>query len=138
MITQPFAHQLEALDRTWQDREHAIFWEQGTGKTWLGLGTYEQLAIRGEIRGALILAPNGVHRVWAEDEVPTHLGPNVEAYFWTSSKARTKKHERMAAAAMHSRGCPLVAMSYDGFMTPIGRKWAQRFLETRRVLMICD
>ena len=74
-----FAHQEETLKRTIDAAAHAAFWEQGTGKTRFILETAETLRLADRIDAVFIFAPNGVHRQWIEDELPTWRGQNEQS-----------------------------------------------------------
>ena len=134
-----FEHQQRLLDETRTLREHAVFWEQGTGKTRFTLDTMMELAREDLVDSALVLAPNGVHRAWIEDEVPEWVGdvPGVTSVFYTSSKAGTKRHQAMLDAALSAPFC-IVAMSYEAFMTKRGNAFAKKLFKKRRVFMVCD
>lgn len=134
----PFKHQSDELAAHGTDTFRAIHWEQGTGKTKLILDTMAQLARAGEIDGMLVVAPNGVHRNWIEDEIPL-WAHSVQRYarFWTSSKAATQRHQRDFAQLMKAP-FPVVAMTYDGFVTKRGKEWAKKFLTSRKALFVLD
>jgi len=136
-LLKPFKHQADELLSSGDKIFHAIFWDQGTGKTKLMLDNIVHLARRGEIDAVLILAPNGVHRNWTEDEIPKHIGDGLCSEFWTSSKAGTQQHARRFEAALKNK-FPIVAMTYEAFMTVRGKKFAKKFLTSREVLMILD
>ena len=132
----PFAHQARVLSET-QDLEwHAIFWEQGTGKTKLMLDNVAYLARKGEIDTVLVLAPNGVHRNWIEDEIPKHLGV-VQSHFYEAKRAKTQWHKKACETMLRSPFC-IIAMSYEGFMTKAGTDFARKLLKDRKCMMILD
>jgi SNF2 family DNA or RNA helicase len=132
----PFKHQSDVLALCKDADQFAVFWEQGTGKTRLMLDNAVHLAHRGEIDCVLVLAPNGVHRTWIEDEVPKHLGNGTHAVYYTSDKAGTIKHRRMLHDALQQPFF-ILAMSYDAFMTMKGKKFIKQMFK-RKVLMILD
>lgn len=132
-----FRHQEQVLQETTSRRAFAVFWEQGTGKTRFALDTMVELARKGEIDAMLVLAPSGVHQTWINDEIPRWVGTNLCTAFWNSSKAGTKAHKQMLAAALAAK-FSVVAMGYEGFMTKAGREFAKQYLTKRRVLMVLD
>lgn len=139
METPPrFAHQERVLQETADTPAFAIFWEQGTGKTRLALETMSSLARQGSVDAALILAPNGVHQMWIQDEVPKWTdSARLFCCHYTSAKAGTKRHQTMMEQALVA-SFPVVAMSYDAFMTTRGIAWARKFLAKRRVFYVLD
>lgn len=116
-----------------------MFWEQGTGKTRLVCDTITHLATQGKIDAVLVLAPNGVHQTWIDDEIPMWIGSHKAMFtgFWTSSKSGTLAHKKMVERAFEAR-FSIMAMGYEGFMTKAGKKFAQKLLKDRKVLMVCD
>jgi len=92
--TVPFKHQLDEFTEFHHALTRAIFWEQGTGKTKLIIDTACALFQAGKITGVLVVAPNGVHRNWVEDEIPAHCWPSVfpasSAFFFQAPRADTK------------------------------------------------
>jgi SNF2 family DNA or RNA helicase len=139
--TTPFSHQRLWWEKT-RDREaFAVLWEQGTGKTKLTVDTAAWLFQNGKIDTLFVLAPNGVHRNWIVNEVPTHLPESIlwRGLLWHSSKANTAGARKEAADALQTRhGLLVVAMSYDALMTKAGDDFAQKLLTGRKVLMVLD
>lgn len=134
-----FAHQQQILAESGDKPYFAVFWEQGTGKTRLALETMVNLARKGEVDAALVLAPNGVHQLWIQDEIPSWVPGHDRLFtaYYTSSKAATKAHQRMCEQAL-TAPFPIVAMSYDAFMTKTGMAWVRKFLDRRRVFYVLD
>lgn len=139
--TVPFNHQRDWWDRSRDFPTWAILWEQGTGKTKLTIDTAGWMFERGRIDCLLVLAPNGVHRNWVTDEVPTHLPGRIPrtALLWHSAKANNVGAKAEAKAALTAPGCLLVvAMSYDAIMTQAGDAYVMKLLTQRRCLMVLD
>ena len=74
----PYAHQLTALEKSWNKETYAYFMEMGTGKTKVLIDNMSMLYDKGKINGALIVAPKGVVKTWYEQELPTHLPNHIE------------------------------------------------------------
>ena len=91
--TKPYAHQLTALEKSWNKETFAYFMEMGTGKSKVLLDNIAMLYDKGKINGVLIIAPKGVIKTWHEQEIPTHLPDHVEieAVLWQA--AITKKQQ---------------------------------------------
>ena len=58
--TEPFEHQLKALGCSWNKESFAYFMEMGTGKSKVLIDNIAMLYDKGQINGALIVAPKGV------------------------------------------------------------------------------
>ena len=82
--TKPYAHQLTALEKSWNKETFAYFMEMGTGKSKVLLDNMAMLYDHGKINGVLIISPKGVVKTWFEQEIPTHLPDHEEneAVLW--------------------------------------------------------
>jgi SNF2 family DNA or RNA helicase len=140
MKTDPFDHQAKELKLHGLDNVRAIHWEQGTGKTWLALATAEELYAKGEIDALFILAPPGLHTNWIIYEIPDHLGIDHSMIAFQTKRAKTKKHMRECHAILNNDAgsFPILAMSYPGIKTVVGKKLAKQFLTKHRCLFVCD
>lgn len=142
--TEPFAHQLEGWRASRDLEQHALFWEQGTGKSKLVIDTAAWLWGRGEIDAVLIVAPNGVHTNWILDEVPMHLSDHADArveatlFHWRTAKVNTLEHKQTIKILVNEEPFPWVALSYDAIMTEAGRHFAWNLLRKRRCLYVVD
>ena len=59
--TQPYEHQLEALEESYDKQEYALFMEMGCGKSKVVIDNFVQLFRENKINGVLIIAPKGVY-----------------------------------------------------------------------------
>ena len=76
--TKPYAHQLKALEMSWEKKAFAYFMEMGTGKSKVLLDNVAMLYDKGKINGVLIVAPKGVYKNWYSSEIPTHLPNHID------------------------------------------------------------
>ena len=76
--TKPYAHQMTALEKSWNKESYAYFMEMGTGKTKVLIDNLAMLYDKGKVNGALIVAPKGVVGTWYTNELPTHLPSHIE------------------------------------------------------------
>jgi SNF2 family DNA or RNA helicase len=140
MKTDPFDHQASELKLHGDDLVRAIHWEQGTGKSWLGLATAERLKLAGKIDAIFITAPPGLHRNWINYEIPDHLSLPHATIAYQSKKAKTKKHQAECSDVLNASKdvMPILAMSYPGIKTVEGKKLAKAFLKKHRCLYLGD
>ena len=75
--TKPYAHQMTALEKSWNKESYAYFMEMGTGKTKVLIDNLAMLYDKGKVNGALIVAPKGVVGTWYTNELPTHLPSHI-------------------------------------------------------------
>lgn len=137
--TTPYSHQLEHFDAYRNKQAWGVLWDQGTGKTKVLLDTIAHLYDHGKIDGVLVIAPNGVHRNWINDEIPVHFPDRIDVRtgFYESKRANTQKHEYLMRGLVHNKGLSIVAMSYNAAITKKGRTFVAAFLK-RRVMFVLD
>jgi superfamily II DNA or RNA helicase len=92
--TKPYAHQLTALEKSWNKETYAYFMEMGTGKTKVLIDNLAMLYDKGKVDGALIIAPKGVIGTWHNQEIPTHLPDHIEKYVRIMASINYKKTTR--------------------------------------------
>lgn len=141
--TKPFAHQLEEWNRSREEVARAIFWEQGTGKSKLTIDTACWLWLLRRIDAVVIVAPNGVHRNWVEQEIPDHtpdaiLNDGMRAFFFQSQRADTKWHKAEVRAVTNHKGFIWFAISYEAFLTNAGKRALIDIFDRRRVFYVLD
>ena len=69
-----YEHQQKALDKYKDKSVIPLFFDPGTGKTLTSLAIAVDKYKRGEIDALLVIAPNGVHKQWALEEIPKWCG----------------------------------------------------------------
>ena len=91
--TKPYDHQKEALEKSWEDTEHALFMEMGCGKSKVLLDNIALLYLKGLVNAALIVAPKGVYDNWVDGEIPIHVPDyiNKRIYRWSPSETQKNK-----------------------------------------------
>ena len=81
-----YKHQQIALDRYKDKSEIPLFFDPGTGKTLTSLTIAKAKYEAGEIDALLVIAPNGVHKQWATEEVPKWLKDTATTVQWRKNK----------------------------------------------------
>ena len=137
--TKPYAHQLKALEMSWNKEVFAYFMEMGTGKSKVLLDNISMLYDRGKINGALIIAPKGVYKNWFDSEIPTHLVDHIEkkAVLW---QALINQKQKAKLDSLFKPGIDLhiLIMNVEAFSTKKGVEFASRFLDSHSTLMAID
>lgn len=140
--TEPFQHQADLFGSTKDRTEYALFWEQGCGKTKPTIDTIGHLWTEGEIDGAVVVAPNGVHRNWITDELPTHLPPELQermrAHAYHPDTPGVKYRQEEVRATIDHRDFALLAISYEAWQTDMGKKAVWKMMKKRRVMCALD
>ena len=137
--TKPYAHQLKALERSWDSRCFAYFMEMGTGKSKVLIDNVAMLYDKGKINGVLIVAPKGVYKNWYSSEIPTHLPDHIEKnmVLW---KALITKQQQQTLNTLFKPSVDLhiLIMNVESLSTKKGVDFAARFLNSHRTMMAID
>lgn len=138
--TKPFAHQLQAFNLSKDSEAYALLMEQGTGKTKVGIDTAAHLYLKGEIDALLVIAPNGVHRNWIDDELPDHMAEDVSwcGMIYRSGQANNKGFKRDFDELIGFTGLAVLAINIDALITKRGKEVLKAFVRGRCVLGIVD
>ena len=135
----PYKHQLTALEKSWNKETYAYFMEMGTGKTKVLIDNMSMLYDKGKIDSALIIAPKGVVKTWYEQELPTHLPDHIEnvTILWQSN-INKKQQEKLESLFEIETALHILIMNVEALSTEKGVKFAQKFLNSHKVLMAID
>ena len=137
--TKPYAHQLAALEKSWNKKEYGYFMEMGTGKTKVLIDNMSMLYDKGKIDGALIVAPKGVYTNWLSQEIPIHLVKHIKPkmVLWTATSSK-KKEQEYATLFKPDYDLHILIMNVEAFSTKKGVEFAYKFLRTHKTLMTID
>jgi SNF2 family DNA or RNA helicase len=137
--TKPFAHQLKALEMSWDKKVFAYFMEMGTGKSKVLIDNMSILYDKGHINGALIIAPKGVYKNWFDSEIPTHMPNHIEKtmVLWESSAGKSKEKE-LDTLFKSSFDLHILIMNVEALSTKKGKQFAEKFLSCHKTLMAID
>jgi SNF2 family DNA or RNA helicase len=137
--TKPFAHQLKALEMSWDKKVFAYFMEMGTGKSKVLIDNMSMLYDKGLINGALIIAPKGVYKNWFDSEIPTHMADHIEKtmVLWESNGGKSKEKE-LDTLFKSSYDFHILIMNVEALSTKKGKQFAERFLNCHKTLMAID
>ena len=137
--TKPYAHQLTALEKSWNKENYAYFMEMGTGKTKVLIDNLAMLYDKGKIDGALIVAPKGVVKTWYEQELPTHLPDHIEnvSVLWQPNITKTQQ-EKLDSLFEIDSAMHILVMNVEALSTEKGVKFATKFINSHKTLMAID
>ena len=137
--TKPFAHQLKALEMSWDKKVFAYFMEMGTGKSKVLIDNMSILYDKGLINGALIIAPKGVYKNWFDSEIPNHMAEHIEKtmVLWESSAGKSKEKE-LDTLFKSSYDLHILIMNVEALSTKKGKQFAEKFLSCHKTLMAID
>jgi len=137
--TKPYAHQLTALEKSWNKETFAYFMEMGTGKSKVLIDNIAMLYDKGKINGVLLIAPKGVIKTWHEQEIPTHLADHVDnkAILWQAHITKTQK-EKLNELFEQGPTLHILVMNVEALSTSKGTEFAYKFLSCHNGLMAID
>ena len=137
--TKPYAHQMTALEKSWNRETFAYFMEMGTGKTKVLIDNLAMLYDKGKVNGALIIAPKGVVGTWYNNELPTHLPNHInnETVLWKAAITK-KQQEKLDTLFQPGEDLHILIMNVEAFSTTKGVNFANKFLSSHRSLMAID
>jgi len=137
--TKPYAHQITALEKSWNKETYAYFMEMGTGKTKVLIDNAAMLYDKGKIDGLLIVAPKGVIGTWYNQELPAHLPDHIEkvTVLWQPNITK-KQQEKLDYLFEPEELLHILIMNVEAFSTTKGRDFGAKFLSCHNTLMTID
>ena len=137
--TKPYAHQLTALEKSWNKETYAYFMEMGTGKTKVLIDNMAMLYDKGAIDGALIVAPKGVIGTWHKQEIPTHLPTHIQnvSVLWQPNITKSQQ-EKLNSLFETGEDLHILVMNVEALSTEKGVAFASKFLRSHKALMAID
>ena len=137
--TKPYDHQEDALEKSWEDIEYALFMEMGCGKSKVLLDNIALLYTKGRINAALIVAPKGVYDNWVDGEIPIHVPDYINKQVYRWSPAETQKNKAMREQILKfSTDLTFVVMNIEAFSSKKGTDFASKFLLNKRAMFAID
>jgi SNF2 family DNA or RNA helicase len=139
--TKPRDHQAKAFFISRDKNLFGLFMEMGTGKTKVILDSAAYQYQAGEIDTLFVVAPNGVHTQWVNEEIPKHLPDfcNAKAIAWTSRK--TKAWEADWEEVFNWKdGLRIFSFNIDAFSQKEGKaiKEARKIMTSGETFMAID
>ena len=137
--TKPYAHQITALEKSWNKECYAYFMEMGTGKSKVLIDNISMLYDKGKINGALIIAPKGVYQNWFDIEIPQHMATHVEKdmVLWRAL-INQKQQNQLNILFQTTEKLHVLIMNVEAFSTKKGLEFAAKFLNCHNTLMAID
>lgn len=131
----PYQHQIEALHHSRGKEAYAYIMEQGTGKTFTTINDLAWLALNRDLDTVLIIAPNGVHRQWANEQLPLHMPDAIKFDTWVFENKRKLPLRIQFRTPGRVR---IVCMAIDAFSRDIGLLFARKYLSEGTSMVVLD
>ncbi|MAP75493.1 MAG: hypothetical protein CMK80_00220 [Pseudomonadales bacterium] len=137
--TKPYAHQIKALELSWEKPYFAYFMEMGTGKSKVLIDNIAMLYDAGKINGVLIISPKGVYKNWHDGEIPTHLPDHIDhtAVLW-QAMINKKQQKELDKLFVPGEDLHILNMNVEALSTKKGVEFAAKFLRCHRTMMAID
>ena len=120
--TPPYPYQKEALSKALNARKSskgfALWCDPGTGKSKIAIDYMCEIYCRGEIDVIIVIAPKGVHRQWAEDQIPIHCGAEGWSSHWWYPGRKAPWINWFEGGLIE--GPPFYCINYDALKTTRG------------------
>ena len=135
--TKPYAHQQKAFDLCKNKDVYALLMEQGTGKTKVAIDKASHQYCEGKINAVLIVAPNGVHNNWVQNEIHKHIPEYIKysTLVWKKNKKFLHLFDNLLS---NKDTLCFFAINIEALGTEDGRNYVKRYLMFKNVLMIID
>jgi SNF2 family DNA or RNA helicase len=134
--TKPFDHQLKAFEISKDLPNYGLFFEQGCGKTKVIIDNSSYLYLENKIQTLVIIAPNGVHKNWITDELPTHCKVDYDAFCW-EGKLNIKEKKKFDQV-YNSEKLQIFSFNVECFVSTKQQDLLLNLLKTRRCLLTID
>ena len=138
--TKPYKHQKDIFEKIRDFPEFALLMEQGTGKSKVIIDNFAYLHKKGAIDAVLIVAPNGVHRNWINEELPKHLPDDIEfeSMFWENQKSKNKSFKSEFLQLIQSTKLAILTTNIESFRVDNAYFNFLTFCTRRNVIMVVD
>ena len=138
--TKPYAHQLKALEMSWNKEVFAYFMEMGTGKSKVLLDNAAMLFDKGKIDSVLIVAPKGVYKNWHDSEIPEHLPKHIDrnVVLWKALITKEQKSKLDSLFEQDFTKLQVFIMNVEALSTRKGLDFAHQFLNVKKTLFAID
>jgi superfamily II DNA or RNA helicase len=126
--TEPYSHQIMALDKARGQRFFAYLMEMGTGKSKTLIDEAFSLWHSKNITALVVLAPNGVHAQW-EDQLYLHLHNSCprDIHVWKKGRVGSKAFKALNLLSLDGR-LKVVTMNIEAIRGS-GGKFLSEFLD---------
>lgn len=136
--TQPYKFQREVFERQKDAESFALFLEMGLGKSKIALDTAAHLFLAGKIDRLIVIAPNGVHAMWA-GQVDSHLADEVPRHVFVWRGFLTEKdRSRLKRSLTDGKELTVILVNVESLSTSQNAKDLVRGVASSRSMMAVD
>lgn len=128
----PRRHQLRAWAEAGLKDGHCYFVDPGGGKTFIAIGEASHLYKEGEITGVLVIAPNGTHIQWIDEQFPEWCSIDYRAGHNMFSPAKLRDWMK----GLGGFRLDVFAINYDSLSTANGKRLVDAFIKANPKFML--
>ena len=134
--TKPFDHQLKAFEISKDLNFYGLFFEQGCGKTKVVIDNATYLFKLNKVNSLIIIAPNGVHKNWITDELPTHCKQEYDAFCWEGNL--NKNNLKRLNEVQLSNNLKIFSFNVESFVSVRQQEMLQEIIKSNKCLLVID
>ena len=137
--TKPYAHQVDALEKSYDKKNFAYFMEMGCGKSKVLIDNIYWLWQQKEIDTAIIVAPKGVYMNWKNSELPIHLPDDMDPYIymWKADNSRAQKKILYESIVRRDK-FRIILINVEAFATKKIKVFLESFTHRSEFLLAID
>jgi len=130
--TKPFKHQLDFFKKYRYKDIVALNADMGVGKSKMAIDMLSFRYLEGHIDRVIIIAPNGVHAQWLDEQFPEHCPCKYEGLVYTSKRTNKelKKQDRFFLGARYNNKLHVLTINIQSFARDKGLELVNRFFRT--------
>lgn len=139
--TKQYPHQAKEFKEHGLAHRRALLWQMRTGKTKMAIDTACALYQALEITGVIVIAPNGIHRQWAEQQIPLHgWGATHMSFPWRFADPKNEaKFHKFYMAWPHFEGLHWLMLNSESLIRDEIRDAIKLFIRYHKdFLLIVD
>jgi SNF2 family DNA or RNA helicase len=127
--TEPYKHQIDALEKAAHHVEWAFFMDMGTGKTKTTIDNIGLLYHERKINSAVVVAPKSVYLNW-EKEIDTHLPDAITRHIHSWNVTKNKKFDPFKNKLCGS--LTILLINVEALSTKRGLESVSKFLQLNK------
>jgi SNF2 family DNA or RNA helicase len=135
----PMEHQFRGFEISKDTEYFGYFMEMGTGKSKLNIDKAFYNYSKGRIDTFVIIAPNGVHTQWIQEQLPAHAWPSSPYKGAVYRSGMTKSQKKEMVDVINSKDClRVIAINVEALSHKSGFEFLKEFLQNCRAYVIVD
>ena len=136
--TVPYEHQIKAVHYLYDKEYFALLMEQGTGKSKVLIDIASNRFLEHKIDAVMLIAPNGVHTQWSEEQIPLHSPIPYTDLVWEHTTSSKAQRDLEHFVTDKSQALKWFCVNVEAFSRDTHLELFRTFLRRNRTLVIVD